>query len=118
MSSDGVAKTHQSCPICNHHKCVTVFSNGTAWCHSHNVDGDKPFRYNEEHIETKETKKMETTDASKYSFASITDRNISEETARKYGVKVLHDQQGNIVEIKEKNIPHSYINRNFLKSIA
>jgi len=98
MSSDGVAKTHQSCPICNHHKCVTVFSNGTAWCHSHNVDGDKPFRYNEEHIETKETKKMETTDASKYSFASITDRNISEETARKYGVKVLHDQQGNIVE--------------------
>ena len=33
--------------------------------------------------------------------------------------KVFNDNKNfSIVEIKEKNIPHSYINRNFLKSIA
>ena len=33
--------------------------------------------------------------------------------------KVFSDTKNfSIVEIKEKNIPHSYINRNFLKSIA
>ncbi len=33
--------------------------------------------------------------------------------------KVFQDKKNfSIVEIKEKNIPHSYINRNFLKSIA
>ena len=41
MSSNGVAKTHQSCPVCKHKKCLTVFTNGTAWCHSHNVDGEE-----------------------------------------------------------------------------
>ena len=101
MPSSGVAKTHQSCPICKHKKCLTVFSNGTAWCHSHNVEVDKPFRYNEELINHKPeytTPPIPTGDNSKYVFGSIADRNISEETARKYGVKLLYDQQGNIIE--------------------
>ena len=58
MASNGVAKTHQSCPICTHNDCVTVFSNGTAWCHSHCIEGkDKPFKYNQETIEEIETSK-------------------------------------------------------------
>ena len=102
MPSSGVAKTHQSCPICKHKKCLTVFSNGTAWCHSHNVEGDKPFRYNEELINHKPeytTPPIPTGDNSKYVFGSIADRNISEETARKYGVKLLYDQQEILLNI-------------------
>jgi len=35
-------------------------------------------------------------------------------------LRKLFDEKSNfsIIEIKEKNIPHSFINRNFLKSIA
>ena len=100
MPSNGVAQTHQSCPICKHKKCLTIFSNGTAWCHSHNTEGDKPFRYNHEQIEFRKTQRTESesTDDSKYSFDSIADRNISEATTRKYGVKVLHNNEGKIVE--------------------
>ena len=99
MSSNGVAKTHQSCPICTHNECVTVFSNGTAWCHSHCIEGqDKPFKYNQETIEAKATQKISNTDTSRYSFGALTDRKITEDTARKYGVKVTYNHEGKIVE--------------------
>ena len=99
MSSNGVAKTHQSCPICTHNDCVTVFSNGTAWCHSHCIEGkDKPFKYNQETIETKATQKIISADNSRYSFGALTDRKIAEDTARKYGVKVTYNYEGKIAE--------------------
>ena len=98
MSSNGVAKTHQSCPVCKHKKCLTVFTNGTAWCHSHNVDGDTPFKYNQEIIETKAEINLSKPDASKYVFGALTDRDISEDTARKYGVKVVYNHEGKIAE--------------------
>tara|TARA_R100001244_G_scaffold129070_1_gene100244 strand:- start:1715 stop:3385 length:1671 start_codon:yes stop_codon:yes gene_type:complete len=99
MSSNGVAKTHQSCPICTHNDCVTVFSNGTAWCHSHCIEGkDKPFKYNQETIETKATQKIINADNSRYSFGALTDRKIAEDTARKYGVKVTYNYEGKIAE--------------------
>ena len=96
--SNGVAKTHQSCPVCKHKKCLTVFTNGTAWCHSHNVDGDTPFKYNQEIIETKAEINLSKPDASKYVFGALTDRDISEDTARKYGVKVVYNHEGKIAE--------------------
>ena len=98
MSSNGVAKTHQSCPVCKHKKCLTVFTNGTAWCHSHNVEGDSPFKYNQEIIETKAEINLSKPDASKYVFGALTDRSISEDTARKYGVKVVYNHEGRVVE--------------------
>ena len=99
MSSNGVAKTHQSCPICTHNDCVTVFSNGTAWCHSHCIEGqDKPFKYNQETIEAKATQKIISADTSRYSFGALTDRKIAEDTARKYGVKVTYNYEGKIAE--------------------
>ena len=99
MSSNGVAKTHQSCPICKHHKCLTIFSNGTAWCHSHCIEGqDKPFKYNQETIEAKATQKIISADTSRYSFGALTDRKIAEDTARKYGVKVTYNYEGKIAE--------------------
>ena len=98
MSSNGVAKTHQSCPVCKHKKCLTVFTNGTAWCHSHNVDGDTPFKYNQEIIETKAEINLSKPDASKYVFGALTDRSISEDTARKYGVKVVYNHEGKVAE--------------------
>ena len=96
--SNGVAKTHQSCPVCKHKKCLTVFTNGTAWCHSHNVDGDTPFKYNQEIIETKAEINLSKPDASKYVFGALTDRDISEDTARKYGVKVVYNHEGKVAE--------------------
>ena len=99
MSSNGVAKTHQSCPICTHNDCVTVFSNGTAWCHSHCIEGqDKPFKYNQETIEAKATQKIISADNSRYSFGALTDRKIAEDTARKYGVKVTYNYEGKVAE--------------------
>ena len=98
MSSNGVAQTHQSCPVCKHKKCLTVFTNGTAWCHSHNVDGDTPFKYNQEIIETKAEINLSKPDASKYVFGALTDRDISEDTARKYGVKVVYNHEGKVAE--------------------
>jgi twinkle protein len=98
MSSNGVIKTHQSCPVCKHKKCLTIFTNGTAWCHSHNVDGDKPFKYNQEIIETKAEVTLSKPDASKYVFGALTDRGISEDTARKYGVKVVYNHEGKVAE--------------------
>jgi len=98
MSSNGVAKTHQSCPVCKHKKCLTVFTNGTAWCHSHNVEGDSPFKYNQEIIETKAEINLSKPNASKYVFGALTDRSISEDTARKYGVKVVYNHEGRVVE--------------------
>lgn len=29
-----VAKTHQTCPVCNHKECFTEFSDGSGYCHS------------------------------------------------------------------------------------
>ena len=98
MSSNGVAKTHQSCPVCKNKKCLTVFTNGTAWCHSHNVEGDSPFKYNQEIIETKAEINLSKPNASKYVFGALTDRSISEDTARKYGVKVVYNHEGRVVE--------------------
>ena len=99
MSSNGVAKTHQSCPVCKHKKCLTVFTNGTAWCHSHCIEGqDKPFKYNEEAIEAKVTQKIMNADNSRYSFGALTDRKIAEDTARKYGVKVTYNYEGKVAE--------------------
>ena len=99
MASNGVAKTHQSCPVCGHNDCLTVFVNGTAWCHSHCIEGqDKPFKYNEEAIEAKVTQKIMNADNSRYSFGALTDRKIAEDTARKYGVKVTYNYEGKVAE--------------------
>ena len=97
-------KDHQSCPICGHHKCLTVFSNGNAWCHSHNSDGDSPWNYAEalknRSSETPNPKPQLITPTKIEGdvFSSLDDRKISEDTARKYGVTVVFNTQGKIVQ--------------------
>ena len=97
-------KDHQSCPICGHHKCLTVFSNGNAWCHSHNSDGDSPWNYAEalknRSSETPNPKPQLITPSKPTGdvFSSLDDRKISEDTARKYGVKVVYNHEGKVAE--------------------
>ena len=97
-------KDHQSCPICGHHKCVTIFSTGNAWCHSHNSDGESLWNYAEA-LKNKGSEapnpKPQLITPSKPTgdvFSSLDDRKISEDTARKYGVTVVFNTQGKIVQ--------------------
>ena len=93
-------KVHQPCPICNSSDAVGVNEDGSAKCFS--CDTFMP-----NYKESCEGKNMEVQKDNTFkqpdnvsvgSFSALTDRKISQATAQKYGVKVVHDLQGNVVK--------------------
>jgi len=114
-------KVHQPCPICNSSDAVGVNEDGSAKCFS--CDTFMP-----NYKESCEGKNMEVQKDNTFkqpdnvsvgSFSALTDRKISQATAQKYGVKVVHDLQGNVVKhiypfynghelasTKERNVPN------------
>jgi len=96
-------KLKQPCPLCSSSDAVGINQDGSAKCFS---CGEFMPNYNR----TCEGGKMEatvTTNAPALKqpdpieggkFSALTDRRISEATAKKYGVKVVHDLQGKVVK--------------------
>jgi twinkle protein len=94
------AKTHQPCPLCSSSDALSINTDGSAICFS--CKG-----YIKKHVEdnsTRDNVMISNTQralepekfASEGQFAALTDRQISLETAKKYGVKVTHDSAGDV----------------------
>ena len=93
-------KLHQPCPLCGSSDAVGVNADGSAKCFS---CGEFMPSYdnacqgkNMETVNTNQTKQIDIVDEG--SFSALTDRKISQNTAKKYGVKCVHDLQGNVVK--------------------
>ena len=93
-------KVHQPCPVCDSSDAVGVNEDGSAKCFS--CDTFMP-----NYKESCEGKNMEVQKDNTFkqpdnievgSFSALTDRKISKDTAQKYGVKVVHDLQGNVIK--------------------
>ena len=93
-------KVHQPCPVCDSSDAVGVNEDGSAKCFS--CDTFMP-----NYKESCEGKNMEEQKENTFkqpdnievgSFSALTDRKISKDTAQKYGVKVVHDLQGNVIK--------------------
>ena len=93
-------KVHQPCPVCARSDAVGVNEDGSAKCFS--CDTFMP-----NYKESCEGKNMEVQKDNTFkqpdnievgSFSALTDRKISKDTAQKYGVKVVHDLQGNVIK--------------------
>ena len=93
-------KLHQPCPLCNSSDAVGINEDDSAKCFScgefmpsyTNACGGKDMQT----ATTTPTKKPDMVDEGK--FSPLTDRKISQATATKYGVKCVHDLQGNVVK--------------------
>ena len=93
-------KLHQPCPLCGSSDAVGINADGSAKCFS---CGEFMPSYdnacqgkNMETVNTNQTKQIDIVDEG--SFSALTDRKISQNTAKKYGVKCVHDLQGNVVK--------------------
>jgi twinkle protein len=93
-------KLHQPCPLCNSSDAVGINEDDSAKCFScgefmpsyTKACGGKDMQT----ATTIETKQPDTVGEGK--FSALTDRKISMNTAQKYGVKCVHDLQGNVVK--------------------
>ena len=100
---NGFDKVHQPCPLCDSSDAVGVNKDGSAKCFS---CGEFMTDYNElfngEIMKVvKEAPKTTTvyeSDVGQGTFADLTDRRISKNTAQKYGVTVLHDRAGDVIQ--------------------
>ena len=110
---------HKPCPVCNSSDACSINKDGSAKCFSCQAFIQDYYK------ETGEDKPMEATvtklkDNKHYAlevpkngtFARLDHRNISEKTARKYGVKVIHghDVRGKSV-VKQQVFPYYYDNK-------
>ena len=91
-------KVHQPCPLCNSSDAVGVNTDGSAKCFS----CDEFMPNYEQACEGKIMTTIKTAklpdDVNEGSFNALSDRRISQATAKKYGVKVALDLQGNVVK--------------------
>ena len=91
-------KVHQPCPLCDSSDAVGINEDGSAKCFSCGEfmpDYNKSCEGKDMEFQT-ETKKPDVVDEG--IFAALSDRKISQPTATKYGVKVAHDHQGNVIK--------------------
>mgnify|MGYP003118732935 FL=1 len=93
-TKEGFVKIHQPCPTCNSSDARGINSNGSAYCFScglYTKDAESP---EENNIQTEPQLK----DLEEGDFLNLTDRKISMNTAKKYGVKAVQDKQGKIIK--------------------
>ena len=87
------AKTHQSCPDCGHHKCLTVNEDGSSYCFSCGVRGKPTAEWQGVTYEHRpETKKQFNAKLLTGKYSAIIDRRIQKETAEKYSAIVDGDR--------------------------
>jgi twinkle protein len=93
-------KVHQPCPVCNSSDAVGVNEDGSAKCFSCDTfmpNYEQSCEGNNMEVQTDNTFKQPD-NIEVGSFSALTDRKISKDTAQKYGVKVVHDLQGNVIK--------------------
>ena len=92
-------KVHQPCPLCGSSDAVGVNTNGSAKCFSCGefiFDYEGACRGKNMIPNTTETKTPDTVGEGK--FIALTDRNISQATAQKYGVKAVQNLKGEVIK--------------------
>jgi twinkle protein len=96
-------KLKQPCPLCTSSDAVGINEDGSAKCFS---CGEFMPNYNNS-CEGKDMEQTTTANQTAFkqpdtidtgTFSALTDRRISQETAKKYSVKVAHDLQGKVVK--------------------
>jgi twinkle protein len=96
-------KLHQPCPLCDSSDAVGINEDDSAKCFS--CGGFMPDYFNS--CKGKDMKTNTTSNQTSFkqpeninegNFSALTDRRISQATAQKYGVKVVHDLQGNVIK--------------------
>ena len=90
-------KYHLPCPACKSSDALSVNEDGSAKCFSCDKFFPK-FEQNTDEFYTPEPKSAPLLNVHGASFASLKDRSISAETAKKFGVKVVYDSQGEIAQ--------------------
>lgn len=92
-------KLHQPCPLCSSSDAVGINADDSAKCFSCGEfmpSYTKACGGQDMQSTTTQTKQPDMVDEGK--FSALTDRKISMQTAQKYGVKCVHDLQGNVVK--------------------
>ena len=94
---NGFVKYHLPCPLCSSSDAVSVNKDGSAYCFSCQ---EYIKEYNMETTEIQSTNSKNEYEVSDYlkqsNYAEIIDRNIREQTCKRYGVQVKMDSVGNI----------------------
>ena len=92
---------HQPCPVCSSSDALSVNEDGSAFCFSCNTRLSK-YQYGEnvgdEMQDLKVIEKEPLTFAEQGTYVRLTDRGISEQTARKYGVRCELNQDVSIAK--------------------
>ena len=95
-NKNGFVKYHLPCPLCESTDAVSVNADNSAYCFScqqyikeYNMETQQATNSNHEYEVKNFTKESD--------YAEIIDRNISEQTCRKFGVTVKMDNVGNII---------------------
>ena len=91
-------KYHLPCPACGSSDALSVNEDGSAKCFSCDKFFPKYEDKGEDIFYTQEPKPSPLLNVNGASYASIKDRCISAETAKKYGVKVVYDSAGAIAQ--------------------
>ena len=96
-NNNGFIKYHMPCPLCSSSDAVSINKDGSAYCFSCQ-EYIKEYNMETQEIQsTKSTNEYEVKDYLKQSnYAEIIDRNIKEQTCKRYGVTVKMDSIGNI----------------------
>ena len=97
INKKGFVKYHLPCPLCSSSDAVSVNSDNSAYCFSCQ-QFIKEYDMELQPTTTKSNNEYEVKDFMKDSnYAEIIDRNISEDTCKKFGVTVKMDNMGNII---------------------
>jgi len=100
--------THLSCPFCEHNGCFSINEDGSGYCFSckaytGNVEQDYQGDLEELIQTSNKNPDNKTSTISSYDSdiegicGALTDRGISEATAKRYGVKIVTDNKGRVV---------------------
>ena len=96
--------THQPCTECNSSDALSVNEDGSAFCFSHGAwlkDTNNPHKNGSSQMQevpnlNRNKPREPVSFADEGQYAALRDRQISLETAKKFGVKVTFDQAGDI----------------------
>ena len=104
---NGFVQTHLECPSCGHKKCYAINADGSGYCFScgFRKKHEKGIVYDLEkeiidlekeiiHLATNPGQQPMSNNDIVSTYSALTDRKISEKTARKYGVKVIQSGNG------------------------
>ena len=99
----GFKYTHLSCPSCEHNGCFSINEDGSGYCFSckeyvSEVENVEELAQGKQIRNVKSERSSVVESELEGMFGALTDRGISEETAKKFGVKIITNTQGKVVQ--------------------